>query len=222
MYAPFVLLAFAAVLAVGALSAWQASVFQPYFGSVSPPLAVLVAVVVGGACLAPLRASGFRPSVGPLTGRGALVAAATAVGFAAAVTIADVLGGFPRDMNVAAPASLLFYPAMALVAEVSFHLVPLTILLSLLPPGWPEPDRRLWVCIGVVALLEPAFQLRHALADGRVSAFEAYTAVHVFAFDLAQLLIFRRYDFLSMYLVRLIYYGWWHILWGAARLEVLF
>ncbi len=50
----------------------------------------------------------------------------------------------------------------------------------------------------------------------------AYTWLHVFAIALLQLLVFRRYDFVSMLGTRLCYYAYWHLLWGVVRLEVLF
>jgi hypothetical protein len=37
-----------------------------------------------------------------------------------------------------------------------------------------------------------------------------------------QLYVFRRFDFASMYAFRLVYYAYWHILWGVIRLKVLF
>jgi hypothetical protein len=40
--------------------------------------------------------------------------------------------------------------------------------------------------------------------------------------NLCQLLIFRRYDFISMYTFRIAYYMLWHVLWGYARLRLLF
>ena len=47
---------------------------------------------------------------------------------------------------------------------------------------------------------------------------ETYLGLHVFAFNLLQLYIFRRYDFASLYSLRLVYYLYWHILWSTLRL----
>ena len=44
----------------------------------------------------------------------------------------------------------------------------------------------------------------------------------VFVIAVLQLYVFRRFDFASMYSFRLVYYAWWHILWGTIRLSVLF
>jgi hypothetical protein len=40
--------------------------------------------------------------------------------------------------------------------------------------------------------------------------------------NLVQLTLFRRYDFLTMYAFRLVYYLVWHVAWGHLRLQVLF
>lgn len=39
---------------------------------------------------------------------------------------------------------------------------------------------------------------------------------------LLQLHVFRRFDFVSMLSLRLVYYVYWHLIWGAIRLRVLF
>jgi hypothetical protein len=49
-----------------------------------------------------------------------------------------------------------------------------------------------------------------------------YVGVFVFVFTLVELDIFRRYDFVAMYVFRLTYYLWWHIIWGTLRLQWLF
>jgi hypothetical protein len=54
------------------------------------------------------------------------------------------------------------------------------------------------------------------------SALPAFVAPHVFLFGLVQLCLLRRYGYLPMLWFRLGYYLLWHLLWGAARLELLF
>jgi hypothetical protein len=46
--------------------------------------------------------------------------------------------------------------------------------------------------------------------------------LQIYVINLQQLRIFRRFDFTSMYAFRLLYYLFWHILWGNLRLVVLF
>jgi hypothetical protein len=49
----------------------------------------------------------------------------------------------------------------------------------------------------------------------------AFTAVHILLFGLAELYIFLRFDFISMYAFRIVYYAYWHVAWGHARLLML-
>ena len=49
----------------------------------------------------------------------------------------------------------------------------------------------------------------------------AFLAVHLFLFNLFELLVFERYDFVAMYSSRVAYYVVWHIVWGYVRLRVL-
>jgi hypothetical protein len=70
------------------------------------------------------------------------------------------------------------------------------------------------------ALLEPTVQL---LFQARPRAWAgAFVWVHVFAFNVAQLRVFRRHGFVSMYALRFCYYLCWHIAWGVLRLPLLF
>jgi hypothetical protein len=207
----------AAVLAINEVDA-----FQPYFGPLNPPLLVLACALVGAIALQALRRQGFE-IVSPDTAKGILVSAALATCFAAAAILVDLALHYPRDMNVAAPWSLLFYPAIAFVAEIVFHIVPLAALLTLGGAiiAKPASERLAWLSIVVVALLEPTFQL-YALSDDALAPADLYTGPHVFLFGLAQLWVFRRYGFVAMLTFRLVYYAYWHIAWGHARLSLLF
>ena len=46
--------------------------------------------------------------------------------------------------------------------------------------------------------------------------------LNILLINLFQLLIFKRYDFVSMFSFRLAYYAIWHIAWGYVRLNLLF
>jgi hypothetical protein len=50
----------------------------------------------------------------------------------------------------------------------------------------------------------------------------AYVFLNVWVINMVQLALFKRYDFVSMYAFRLMYYLLWHIAWGHARLGLLF
>ncbi|MGB5559855.1 MAG: hypothetical protein WBN04_17825 [Paracoccaceae bacterium] len=126
----------------------------------------------------------------------------------------DLYLRFPREMNLPLPEALFFYPAIAFVAEVLFHLIPLAALALLLPRGIPVG----WRLMPVV-LIEPLFQA--AFSSGA-----PLQSVLVFAnvtlTSAAQLCLFLRYGFAAMIGLRLIFYLAWHIVWGSLRLKLLF
>ena len=80
----------------------------------------------------------------------------------------------------------------------------------------------IWTGLLVAALVEPVFQVVAGFSDPVLRWATAYVGLHVFLISAAQLAIFKRYDFVSMYAFRLVYYLFWHIVWGYLRLEWLF
>ena len=131
---------------------------------------------------------------------------------------------FAKDLNAPFPGSLTFYPVIGFVVEVLFHLVPLTVLLLLVPLLFRTADDGAvsWVSIGVVSLLEPVYQVSLMGQAAYPFWFFTYLAIHLTVFNLAQLWLFRRHDFLTMYSFRLGYYLMWHVGWGYLRLQLLF
>jgi hypothetical protein len=221
--AAFAGLSLTATAAASVLSLYAGDAFHPYFGNLPPPLAVGLAAVLGAICLHYLQTR-ERFDVYPAdTARAMLVSTALALCFAAAVILVDIAFGYPRDINVPPPWSLLFYPVMGFVAQIVLHIAPFALLLALSAQlvAKPARERRLWPCIVLASLLEPAFQWRAASA-GALSWADLYTVPHVFVFGLFELWIFRRYGYASMYAFRLAYYLCWHIVWGYVRLHVLF
>ena len=197
--------------------------FRWIFGPVPPLVAVGAGAVVGLVALFFLmRRAGFSVFLGRRTLRGLAVSAGFSTAFGVAIVIADLLLRYPEDTNVPVPQALLFYPAVGFVAEVIFHLVPLAIVLGVLTPLSQRlgPERSIRSAIAVTVLAESVFQV--VFAKEFLSWTTAWTALHVSAISLAQLHVFRRYDFVTMYGFRMIYYGYWHILWGVIRLEVMF
>jgi hypothetical protein len=166
------------------------------------------------------------------TGRGVARSAALAALFGIVVILVDLAIVHPADMNVPFPQSLLFYPVIGFMVEILFHLLPLCLLLTVIPAlvGHGRSEAAVWVSLILVALLEPAFQTWTAASGAPVVGgpytYAAWAVVsdglQVFAINLCQLFIFKRYDFVSMYALRLAYYGIWHIAWGHVRLELLF
>jgi hypothetical protein len=213
------------LLATGAVAILVQSgspAFSRFFGPINAVLGTSVVVGLGLGSLSFLQRYGwFSVHRG---GRGWLTTAVLlAIPFLLPVVLVDLLGGFPSDINVTAPESVLFYPAMALVAESVFHILPLTALSPALELSGRDVDRERVVryCIVAVALIEPAFQLVWASGQSPWWA-NTYVALHVFAINLVGLHLFRRFGFFSAYAFRASYYVVWHIVWGYLRLELLF
>ena len=153
--------------------------------------------------------------------RGVAVGAGLATVLGIAIVIADLVFRYPEDMNAPIPQALAFYPSVGLIAEVVFHILPLTLVLIALLPFRDRlgTHRATWIAITLVAVAEPTFQV---FFGGEVPPLAVYTWIHVFAIAFLQLYVFRRYDFVSMYSLRLVYYAFWHLIWGALRLKLLF
>jgi len=197
--------------------------FALYFGPVPPLLALAGVALLGAGALTFLRVyAGFhvvrRVPLGARSHPAALAAL-----LVLPVVVVDLFGGFPREMNIPLPTGLVFYPVIGLVAETVFHAVPMALLVALLhrPLHGLGAERTVWVCIVLASSIEPTFQVILARGSSPVWA-TAYVGLHLAAFNLLVLSLFRRVDFLTAYLFRLTYYLLWHILWGAARLELLF
>jgi hypothetical protein len=197
--------------------------FRRFLGDANPIVVVVVASLVGAAALWALGSSyGFVILKKGATLRGVGLSLVFATLLAVAIVIADLLIRYPKDTNVPVPQALLFYPAIGLIAEIIFHILPLALLLFIMHPlaGRLGNERVVWIGIILVAALEPTFQV---LFEGKAFTWgSAYTWIHVFAIAFLQLYVFRRFDFMSMYSFRLFYYAYWHILWGVIRLHVLF
>lgn len=124
-------------------------------------------------------------------------------------------------MNIPYPESLLFYPAMGFLVEVLFHVLPLAVLLFLFNAifNTTASPALVWVTMVIVALLEPTYQV---IMDPYPIWALITVWINLFLFNMLQLLVFRQYDFVSMFALRLFYYLIWHIIWGSLRLDLLF
>lgn len=197
--------------------------FQRFLGETNAILVMIVATVVGAVALWILQSNfGFVILRGRATLQGIALSAVLATAVAVAIVAADFIIRYPIDTNVPVPQALLFYPAIGFVAEIIFHVLLLTLLLFIMTLifGQSSKERIVWFAILLVAVFEPTFQV---LFEQKTFTWgDVYTWIHVFVIAFLQLYVFRRYDFVSMYAFRLIYYGFWHILWGVIRLKVLF
>ena len=179
-----------------------------------PLLPVVLCAALMGLPLMVLVRRRIDSQVRPVRGRHLL----SLVGLAALLTLPpvaiDLMIPFPRDMNVPLPGALLFYPAIALVAEVLFHLIPLAAL-SL---GRLARVSSPWVFLPAV-LAEPAFQAGLSAGTG----LQAWLVLgNVGLISAVQVWLFVRFGFAAMIGLRLIYYLFWHVLWGTLRIPVLF
>ena len=220
-YAVFIVTSLVIVTAATIQTVLRPELYEPYFMDVPPAFAIAVIGIVGWIALWFLDRRGvFRLRH---VSRGCGVAAAVGLGlpFMISATVADLIGRFPETLNVPLPAALLFYPVMGYVVELLFHAIPLSLLLpatALLLRSWPA-ERRTGLCIAFAAVLEPTFQVLRSTSDTPLTVF---MLIQVFVFGCVELWLFRRYGFIAMYVVRLTYYGYWHVLWGHLRLLWLF
>ena len=207
------------IAAAAVLTLTNSDDLRRWFGPVPAVVGVAVIGVVGYAMLRFLRSRGFWADSGEAWRPGTFpIAIAASVPFALIAITVDSVFGFSEDLNVEWPASVLFYLMITLVAEVIFHLLPVAALVLVSSSQWSDRtfDTRSLRVIGVAALAEPTFQI---IADPTLAAF---VFPHVYLIGVTQLSLLRRFGYISMVAFRLSYYLLWHVLWGVARLELLF
>ncbi len=222
---PYLLTGLAA-LAAASLLRWAGDdSFGRYFGPVPPEPVILATAGAGVVSLRVLARHGWpRTAETPGLGTGARRSVGAAFVFAAIVIPFDLTLRFPEGINAPWPQSVLFYPAIAFVAETVFHLVPLAVLVGLGDRrGRPikRGRRRRWPVVAAIASIEAVFQVVAAIS-GSSAGLLVFLAFHLFAFGVVALVTFRRYGFVPMYALRLCYYALWHVAWGHARLGLLF
>ena len=193
------------------------------FVGINPFIGVLLVSLLGFSLFAFLISRGcFAIYKGHL--KGYLYASGLAVLFGLIAIIVDFNARiYSADINVLFPKSLLFYPAMGYVAEILFQILPLTLVLIVLTPlsKKTNDNKVIWISIIVASLFEPIFQT--SIGSGPLPLwFVAFEFMRIFLVILSQLSFFKRYDFVTMYWFRIVYYIFWHILWGYLRLILLF
>lgn len=213
-----------AVALVAALYLLNDRSFRPYFGSADPLAVIGLSVALGIACLQVHLSNGWFVAYNREGRQGYPVAAGLALLFGLVMIFVDMLAVLPEGINVAFPRSLLFYPAIGFFVEIVFHLFPLTVLLGVLTraSGKWKFSTIVWVSILLISLAEPLYQTVPEFGRQVSPLTGTYIGIHIFFINLTQMWLFKRYDFLSMYLFRLAYYGIWHISWGWLRLQLLF
>jgi len=195
--------------------------FARYLGNVNPILTIFIAGIIGFAVLRILRQKwGFiifnlKNFKIDLRHIGLICL------FAAVSIVVDYFMIFPIEMNVPFPDSLCFYPAIAFFVEIVFHVLPMAIFLFLLRVVFPKVnnEKLIFAVILLVSLIEPTFQI--LMDDYPVWAL-IIIWVNLYFFNLTQLIAYKHYGFVTMYLYRLVYYLIWHIIWGHFRLDLFF
>lgn len=195
--------------------------FRRFLGGVNPLITVLLLAILGFVLLTYLRSKADFSIYKKGSHKSLPYALGLATPFAFVAILTDLTGAFPRDVNIRFPYSLLFYPVIGFVAEIVFHVLPLTLLLFISRDLAKREiaSRTVWACIIGVSFLEPAYQMalgHYTVLSGII------TGLNVFLINVFQLSLFKRYDFVSMYSFRLAYYFLWHIVWGYLRLKLLF
>ena len=217
--APWVAVSGAAVLGAATLAATDSSGLERFIGRLPGPFVVAAAGAAGLGALTFLERRGFwRCSTRATTLRGIGVAGAAALPLAAVAIGVDAAAGFPSDTNVAWPQAWVVYPVFAVVAETAFHLLPLSALVGLTRSQFDDLHltERTWALVLTAALVEPVAQ---AVLG---SVLLPFVVPHVFLIGVVEMLLLRRFGYLPMVAFRLLYYLAWHVLWGHARLELLF
>lgn len=219
----FLSISLSMLILTGTLYLIDNEAYSGFFGRVNPLFVMIITILMGSLLMArllsttPLKVYKDAPKTRIL-----YIVAIPLVLFIGIVWV-DTRGVFPQDLNIAFPNSLLFYPSIAYVVEIIFHVLPLSLCVFLISTVFKPRDQTtvLLISIPFVALLEPIFQI---LSFGRnYPAWAiAYVGANILVINLAQLWLFVKYDFVSMMAFRLMYYLLWHIMWGALRLRWLF
>ncbi len=209
------------LLLTGILYLRDSGAFHVFLGELNPVLVILALSILGFVLLSSLKSLGFSVyRVGD--DRQRLIYLALAPVLALVMIVVDILVVFPEDLNLLFPWSLIYYPMLGYIVEVLFHLASTFLILLVFKKLGLLGERSMLLCILLVSLLEPVFQI--GLGFSHQIPLWAVTVVflQIYVINLQQLRIFRRFDFTSMYAFRLLYYLFWHILWGNLRLVVLF
>ncbi len=200
-------------------------VFQRFLGNTEPLAAFLIAITAGFILLSFLLIKKWFV----IFEKGNLIGFFRFGGLAALLGVIMILVDtkikFPPDINILFPQSLLFYPAIAFFVEILFHIFPLTLLISVMSTTLKNLDFNsiFWISIIIISIAEPIYQTMDMASSNHYPVWAVvYVGLHIFLINFIQLLIFKKYDFISMYSFRLVYYLFWHIGWGYLRLFWLF
>ena len=222
-YLVFLSLSIAVMLLTGLIYFTNKLPFERFIGRINPLLAGIFIILLGAVLFTVLLSHSWFAIYKKGNLKGLYRSSGLAAILGGIMILVDLKIVFPADTNTLLPASLLFYPAIGFFVEILFHVLPLSLLIVTLTSLFRNArfENIIWTSILLVALLEPVYQTLW-MGDRYPLWAVAYVGFHVFLINLFQLIIFKRYDFISMYSFRLVYYLFWHIGWGYIRLKVLF
>lgn len=203
----------------------ERQVFQRFLGSIGPLVAFLIAIVAGFILLSFLLFKKWFVIFDLDNLPGYIRFAGLAALLGVIMIIVDTRIIFPADINILFPQSLLFYPAIAFFVEILFHVFPLTLLIAVMSSTLKNLNFKaiFWISIIIISMAEPIYQTMDMASSNHFPVWAVvYVGLHIFLINFFQLLIFKKYDFISMYSFRLVYYLFWHIGWGYLRLFWLF
>ena len=214
------LLSLGFLTAIGILYYVDSTIFQRFLGNLNPIATGILVVVLGFLATYLLFRNGSFAVYKRSNKKVFLLHSLFVLVFSFVSVFVDCSIVYPENMNILLPEALLFYPVMGFLVEIVFHVVPFALLLIVsLIFKTTIHQKLLWVTICVVALLEPTYQIY-------MDAYPVWAMIvvwiNLFLFNVLQLFVFTRYDFVSMYALRLVYYLFWHVIWGSLRLEIIF
>ena len=199
--------------------------YSRFLAGFSPYVVFPVVFVIGFVCLIVLKARGWFSIVSDSTSKRVWPVYASAAILPFVSVAIDLWVHFPKDMNQWFPGSLAFYPSIAFLVEVVFHVFPTTVLYLFLEKIFPKSREniKLWFGLLLVACIEPSYQAISMIGSSRYpSIIPLVVFLNLLIFNTAQLLAFKRNGFLVMYTMRIVFYLIWHVVWGQIRLYVIF
>jgi len=198
-------------------------VFARFFGDVKPLPVYMLAGVLGFGALRYLDRTFDLQLLSRHSTKSYSIPVLGATVFGCIAICLDLLVRFPEDMNVPFPGSLVFYPSIGFVAEMIFHVLPVTLLAAAFYHlrVFRQKEHAILSSLFISTFGEAIYHGLAMLQSGLYSPWEVLlTGLHILFFSLFQLWIFRRQGFLRMYLVRISYYMIWHMAWGYFRLQL--
>lgn len=196
--------------------------FKRFIGELNPIAAILICGILGGLFLSFLLLKKWFSIYKKENLKKALSYSWLVVLFVSVSILIDWNILYPKEMNIPFPEALIFYPVIGFFVEIIFHVIPITFLFIFATTIFKKTsiNKLIWVSIILVSTLEPTYQV--LFMDFSPIWAIVVLWINLFLFNLTQMLIYKNFDFVSMFLFRIIYYLLWHVIWGYFRLDILF